>query len=652
VVRFELTLDNGQPADHAGGFWELGSSGSLYFRDIYLTFGLPASPAVASVSCECGEPAAPVNLPFDLYQDSSGGEHWNSSNHLNRNRQVPVSFRGYRVGAESAERNGKRATPIVCLTNDSTALAVAMERFWENFPKGMSARAESISLSLFPGAFADVHELQGGERKTHVFAAAFGRDLVTSQPLDWVRAPLVGVVDPEWIRRCQLYGELSRGTEASRQAYSNLVTRAVEGSDSFFDKREIIDEFGWRHFGDLYADHESVLSAQPLVSHYNNQYDAIAGFAVRFLTTADVRWAELMDDLALHVADIDIYHTQRDSSAYNNGLFWHTNHHIDAGTASHRTYSRDGRQGGGPSAEHNYTTGLMLHHFLTGSPRSREAVLQLANWVVDMDAGRLTRFWWLDAAETGRASATTSVDYHGPGRGAGNSINALLDAHRLTGDEQYLRKADELVTRCIHPDDDPTAMDLLDAERRWSYTVFLQVLGKYLEYRAVRGLFDFHYDYARESLLTYATWMLDHEKPYLDRAEQLQFPNETWVAQDIRKAAVFEFAAAHSDEPDRGRFLVKANFFFDYAIETLAATPTSVLTRPMVLLLSYNVQRPSLSPATTPKPRQRQSTTDFGPRAKFAPYKARIIYRAAVVAAGATTVITGLWAILWGALTR
>ena len=101
-----------------------------------------------------------------------------------------------------------------------------------------------------------------------------------------------------------------------------------------------------------------------------------------------------------------------------------------------------------------------------------------------------------------------------------------------------------------------TRLQLLDAENRWSYTVFLQTLGKYLDYRADRGLVDERYAYARDVLLNYARWMAEHERPYLERPEQLEFPNETWAAQDIRKAAVFEFAARHArDETERATIL-------------------------------------------------------------------------------------------------
>src|SRR5690606_17765134 len=124
-------------------------------------------------------------------------------------------------------------------------------------------------------------------------------------------------------------------------------------------RREIVDEYGWRHFGDLYADHEAVghVGTTPFVSHYNNQYDFVLGAGVHALRTGNPDWLRLMTDAARHTIDIDVYHTRGDRSAFNGGLFWHTDHYRPAATATHRTYSRrnagNGQYGGGPSNEHN-----------------------------------------------------------------------------------------------------------------------------------------------------------------------------------------------------------------------------------------------------------------------------------------------------------
>jgi hypothetical protein len=627
TVKIDFSVTNPRAARHPGGAWDLGDPGSVLLRDLTISIVPARSAADVWSSLDAGDRMVPAGARFAVHQESSGGARWQHENHANRDNTVAARFRGFRAVRDGREVEGLRATPIVSIGGGDTRVSVAMPRFWEIFPKAIEADAHHCALAMFPRAYGDLHELQGGERSSMQFAVCFGRDTVAAEPLAWIRSPLRVSADPLSYRQAGSWAPLGAGSARSAQGYEALVGTAVRGPNSFFERREVIDEYGWRNFGDLYADHEGAL-----VSHYNNQYDAVAGFVTRFLQTADHRWCSLADDLAGHVADIDLYHTTRDRAAYNGGYFWHTQHYQPAGTATHRSYSkRSGPSGGGPCSEHNYTTGLMLHHFLTGSERSRAAVIQLANWVIDMDDGRKSRFRWIDRRDTGLASVTRSPDFHGPGRGAGNSINALLDAHRLTGEPRYLDKADALIARCVHPDDDPAAIDPLDAENKWSYTVFLQALGKYLEYRVDRGLVDAKFEYARTVLLKWAAWMAANERPYLDTPEKLEFPNETWAAQDIRKAAVFEFAARHcKDDGTRASFLARADRFVDYAIETLITSPTGTLTRPLVLLLAYGFQRPMIAPPVAVE----AAPLPVFARQKFTPLKQRLKKRLALAGAG------------------
>ncbi len=640
TVTAELDVTNPRAAKHPGGQWDLGDAGSVLIRDLSIEIQTDAN-RLADVwgSLDHGDAMGPAGRRFAVYQDSSGGSNWQHISHANRDGRVPATFRGFRAMRDERLIEGLRATPLASIGGGTSRISVALPHFWQIFPKSIEADSRHCVVGMFPRVYGDLHELQGGERSTMSFAMCFGRDTVSAEPLAWVRSPLSVSADPLSYRHAATWSPLATGSQVTAEGYDALVNTAIMGADTFEQRREGIDEYGWRNFGELYADHESVTphsaTGNPrwLVSHYNNQYDPIAGFITRFLQTADVRWWTLANDLAGHVADIDLYHTQRDRAAYNGGYFWHTQHYQAAGTATHRAYSkRSGPSGGGPCSEHNYTTGLMLHYFLTGSEKSRAAVIQLANWVMDMDDGRKSRFRWIDRRETGLASVTRQADFHGPGRGAGNSINALLDAHRLTMEARYLDKADALIARCVHPDDDPAAIDPLDAENRWSYTVFLQALGKYLEHRADLGLVDARYEYAREALLKYATWMSVNERPYLDSPERLEFPTETWAAQDIRKAAVFEFAARHTrDDEARTRFLARADLFADYAVTTLLQSATGRLTRPLVLLLSYGFQRPMADLAAV---RTRAAITGFRREEPFTPIRQRLARKLAWAGAG------------------
>jgi len=646
TVRAELMVRNPRRALHPNGYWDLGDPGSIRFRELSLALATPAEGPVQA-SLESGQPVEDMAGSVRVRQDSSGGMNWQSETHVAADGRVHLGRRGYHGASGRGEITGLRATPAVVVGPKDRSLGLAVPRFWQNFPVAIDAGARSISLSLFPDGEGPAHELQGGEQKTHVFHVAFGPDDVTEGPLEWCRAPLRVRCETGSYARAGVGIQVDGTGHVRAGDYERLIAPALDGPSSFFEKREAIDEYGWRHFGDLFGDHETAGDqGGGIISHYNNQYDAVQAFATHFMRTGDWRWWELADDLARHVVDIDIYHAPDDRAAYAGGLFWHTNHYTSAATATHRSYSRvSGLPGGGPSNEHNYTTGLLTHYLMTGSRASADAAVELARWVVAMDDGARSRFRFLDRGDTGLASSTYSPDYHGPGRGAGNSINALVDGHRLTGDETLLAKAESLIRRCVHPDDDPVSFELLDAERRWSYTVFLQMLGKFLDYKRELGREDAMYAYAREVLVRYARWMATDERPALDFPERLEYPTETWAAQDVRKADVFHLASRYAPAEDRERFLERRDWFFAYALDTLASMPTAAFTRPLVLLLGQGARvaysRPEPVPAGGAPHR-------FAPRVPFVPQKHRAIVRLRRLAlTGLTVTVAGALIAAW-----
>jgi exo-rhamnogalacturonan lyase-like protein len=167
-VRIETTLRNTRRAQHAGGFWDLGDAGSHYFKEwaFGVTGPFGSERLEAACSPELGAALQAVALPFEIYQDSSGGEHWRSSNHVNRNGIVPVAFRGYRVRSSHAESSGLRATPTMVLRSGRMTVSVSKQWFWQRFPKAMSVSNDGVVVGLLPSQYADIHELQGGEQIT------------------------------------------------------------------------------------------------------------------------------------------------------------------------------------------------------------------------------------------------------------------------------------------------------------------------------------------------------------------------------------------------------------------------------------------------------------------------------------------------------
>ena len=645
TVRLALTVHNPRGAHHSKNLWDLGDARSIYIRDMSLRIALAGQGRRKAVwSTEPGSPFAEIpDEDLEIYQDSSGGQNWASRNHVNRHNETTTSFCGYALRAGERQSGGRRAQPLVAVYSGSLAVAGAVRDFWQNFPKAIEVSGSSLVVSLFPRQSRDPHELQGGERKTHVVHISFLQEDTDLSGIDWIRGRLVARAPVEWYASSSAIPYVTPRTVDRNAQYLALVDAAIEGPHAFDNKREAIDEYGWRHFGDLYADHEAVHyeGPPPVISHYNNQYDVIYGAFVQFARSGDARWFSMMDQLASHVVDIDIYHTTEDRPEYSGGPFWHTNHYTSAFTGTHRSFSRRaGRPGGGPSSGHCYTSGLMHHYFLTGEVASREAVIGLASWITAMEDGARGRLRWLDRGPTGCASATHTRSYHGPGRGPANAINTLLDAFLLSDERDYLDRAEDLIRRCIHPRDDVGARRLDDAEQRWSYTMFLQVLGRYLDIKIQWGQLDVMYAYARESLLAYARWMAEHEAPYLLRPDRLEFPTETWSAQDMRKSDVFKFATKHSSGAERERFRERSGFFFRSSVAELMAFPTRNLTRPVVIMMTcgymhayFDLHPDETAPAAPIAP-------DFGTPQRFVSQRDRVLTK--LKAVGAAGLAAGL----------
>jgi hypothetical protein len=591
TMELELHIHNPRKATHPGNIWDLGDPGSVLLHG----FGLELSGAgetelrIQDESYAFSEGSGPVRIT----QYGSGGNAWDSPVHLDAQGELHPEQRGWEAFASGARlASGNRAQPA--LRRGDTALA--LPQFWQHFPCALETDDSQLTAWVL-APVSRPHELQGGERKTRKILVATG---AASRELERLVALLPRVHVP---KEALSAGEhLDACRESDRVAPIDELVRAPKaGPACWIEKREQIDEYGWRNFGDVFADHESLYQpagAPPLVSHYNNQYDLIYGFLRQWLRTGEATWFELGDDLARHVVDIDIYATKEDRPEYCGGLFWHTDHYLPAATSTHRTHSRhnvpDGKSaaiGGGPGTEHCYTTGLLLHYWLTGSRRSADAVLTLANWMVEVHEPRdlIGTFVRLPrrelAALLARARGRIRPDAHYPlTRGTGNYLIALLDAYELTRDPAWIERAQMVVAKTFSALDDVDARDLLDVERRWSYTVFLIAIGRFLLLKRRLGEKDAFYHHARDALAHYARWMTEHEMCYLDSKRELDYPNATWIAQELRKTVVLLFA--HGFSPvGTAPFSVKAHDFLEYSVRRLGSEPTSHFTRIQAILL-------------------------------------------------------------------
>lgn len=217
---------------------------------------------------------------------------------------------------------------------------------------------------------------------------------------------------------------------------------------------------------------------------------------------------------------------------------------------------------------------------------SKDAVLTLTNWITHVYEGSGTCLELLLAFKNRHVAGYKNhfTGQYPLDRGIANYVNALLDSFELTQNEDYLTQVQNIFANSMHPDENLAERDLQNVELTWFYTVLLQALCRYLQVKQSRHEIDQHFYYCRDCLLNFADWMLVNEYPYLQKPDILEYPNDTWTAQDLRKAHVL--AGAYYFSPDKkNEYMAKAEFFQQYVADKLNNAETKTYTRILVLLM-------------------------------------------------------------------
>jgi hypothetical protein len=631
-IRFTCSIHNPKAAKHADGKWDLGDENSAYFAAInWLVRPYSKEIPIAIELCD-SQTDWPIdeNSKVSLHQASSGEDHWQNPIHVTKDNTVNLPFRGYQLQLNTIQHEGRHAQPKlhfggahkqedgVSSILDTTILDIG--EFWQNFPSSIIAENKTLSVSVLGSELGPQTELQPGEQKTRTWTLS-----TSKHPKVSVQASL----DAHYVAQTGVI--FSHQQDKDSEPLQALIKAGLHGERNFFNKRKKSDSYGWRHFGELHADHETAQQpdAEYFVSHYNNQYDPIYGFLVQWLKTGEHQWFELADNLAKHVADIDVYHTELDKPDYSGGLFWHTDHYVQAYTATHRTYSvhqpsnvyDDHAGGGGPGGQHCYTQGLTLHYLFTGYRPSREATLKIAKWVETLYEGDNSLLSLAFAVKNRHRSDLKNIftGRYPLDRGTGNYIQALLDSYELNSRPSSLSKVERVICATISASDDISDRQFNDVENTWFYTVFLQAVCRYLSVSASTAME--HAPYQNQILgafLHYVNWMIENEYLYLDKPEILEFPNQTWTAQDLRKVCIVSFAAPFLTDPQNQKANDNLDAWLTGIIQRLSNHSEASTTRVLCLLMQnahihdyaqagkqvyrhYNSSKASVSSAITPE---------------------------------------------------
>ena len=234
----------------------------------------------------------------------------------------------------------------------------------------------------------------------------------------------------------------------------------------------------------------------------------------------------------------------------------------------------------------------MYHYLMTGQPDSRTAVLNLTQWMVNLHDGSRGLFAQLLAVkkqEVPKLKALARGEQPNTHRypftrGTGNYLTALVDAAILEPDKGWLEKAGQVIRDTIHPGDDITARNLLDVEIGWSYLILLSAIARFLWIKRQYQQIDESYLYTYEGFLKYAGWIKANERPFLQEPGQLEFANDTWVAQDIRKAMLLFNAAELTKGAEAEGYQETARTWLEQTCRTLDNSPEKNFSRILIIL--------------------------------------------------------------------
>lgn len=625
-IGIKLRLHNPHAAAHTGGQWDLGDKNSIIIEDFSLILQLADTQASVVINDTSIEAQEPVDYEGDytLKQYSSGGDNWQSPIHWDENKNITVHKNGFElINEKDILLQGLRAAPVAALKNKEKLFKMKLEGFWQNFPITLIGNKDSLSWKLL----AKNTELQGGESKTWVFRCNLKTPRERSESDKKISNLAVPHIryNTEYLAQCNILPHLS--FSKSRSALTKLIHIGIDGEQDFFKKREKNDVYGWRNYGELDADHEAVNKPENsyFISHYNNQYDPLMGMTLQFLHHGDPKWLQLLKPLNQHIQDIDIYDTKDDKAEYNGGFFWHTDHYLSAQTCSHRSNSKhhiaayDGfLGGGGPGGQHCYTTGLTLQYWLFGDEEAKTKVAQLCTWIrhfydgSDSIAERTFRLLTIDFKQ----NELTNIGVKAPGykypldRGTGNFLVALIDNYDLRETPALLQEMGQIIRQTFHPLEDISLRQLNNHENAWFYTVFLQSVVRYLLLKESRNNIDDDYWYARHGLMHYCHWMIENESFYLDHPEQLEFPNDTWCAQELRKANLFYYAYYFSKDHE-SLYIDRAEEFYNYVTNRLTKSNEAHHTRILAIMMQNDgVQQKFNTKPVSPIPYETKQYVD------------------------------------------
>lgn len=505
-VKLVFTLENnnhgGRTSTGNARNADIGGVNCAFFDEMVLhlplrSLALQAEQSPARV-CVGGEAqsrplVAPLAAKAEIYQDSSGGEHWDlyRDPRFHPRPNSYVSFQGWRTFLDGVERaSGERALGWLDVSGPTGGLTVGVEDFWQNFPKSLSADKDgTVEIGLFPGRYAADFPLRSGEHKTHEVLFFFHPG---AAPEDGNRALVRGFSDPlrlepaaEWFAKTRALGDIHPFDLENYRAYEirnlsaiGVFPEGVPAGPSLLSRREEYEFYGWMDYGDVPIDFESP------TGQWGMKYDLDYRLAQQYARTLGPRWWNLFAAADKHTRDIDVHHQPHYPEL----------HYVKGGVWAHSLHDEPGHKN--PHRNYNHFTkdlsfgarGTATLYYLTGDWKSHDSCLEIA--------------------ENALAQYMSPQEDPGPqernnrmgDRGDGGTLTRLLEGYLLSGDQRYLQQARWEIASCAFDGRPPQHRPI----SLWASLFYMEALARYVEMfpddSAARTYFLAHAETLRKSV--------------------------------------------------------------------------------------------------------------------------------------------------------
>ncbi|MGI5819525.1 MAG: hypothetical protein ACOX9R_15655 [Armatimonadota bacterium] len=342
------------------------------------------------------------------------------------------------------ERENLRASGVMDYRSAAGAgVIVAVENFWEEYPKALSASADAALIQILPPLagesfyedlpdhlsfpFVEGHyRFKWGMSKTTRMSLTFhgGGAADLAQHAGQTRLPVVPVIPAQYYAGTAALGDFAPPREGVFEAWDALVAQRFE---QHMQIKESQREYGFFNYGDWFGERGT--------NWGNNEYDLPHGLFMQYARTGERDYFRLALEGVRHMADVDCVHAHPDP-LHVGAMQLHSVGHTGEWSQNLAKPGWSYRYGYHTTAAngHTWADGLMDGWYLAGDPRVMEAGIGLGEHVAFAMAPTFDR---LGTHE----------------RSAGWSMVAIMAIYRATGDPVYLQAAERILQVALDEQD-------------------------------------------------------------------------------------------------------------------------------------------------------------------------------------------------------